>query len=166
MMVKSSLRSIGLGLAGVFAILVAGCTAPVVPEAPPSPPGPPSCTPAAQADGLTGNWLAVRSQKGVAGELRTLFALQADGTMAYTEQLKRSGKPSQGLSEAGCWEHSSGVLTIQTHESNGYPVDINDPIYTNQYTIVSADDKLLRLKSPDGATITAKRMSPGYRLPF
>ncbi|MGB6105892.1 MAG: hypothetical protein WBF88_18785, partial [Pusillimonas sp.] len=95
-----------------------------------------------------------------------LFTLHADGAMAYTEQLKRGKNPSQGLSETGCWEHSQQTLTMRTLQSNGAPVSLDDPIYTNRYTIVSATDKALSLKDTDGTTITARRMSPGYRLPF
>jgi hypothetical protein len=108
----------------------------------------------------------VRKQKGVAGELRTLFTLHADGVMSYTEQLKRGKNPSQGLEETGCWQRKEQTLTLQTLESNGAPVDVSDPIYTNRYTIVSASGNVLALKAPDGTTIRAKRMSPGYRLPF
>jgi hypothetical protein len=120
---------------------------------------------AAPGEPLTGNWLSVRTQKGVLGELRTLFTLQADGTMAYTEQLKRPKKPSQGLDETGCWQRDGQVLIIETRHSNGVPVDATDPIYTNRYTIVSSNARLLTLKGQDGV-IKAKRMSPGYRLPF
>lgn len=155
-------RTIYMGLA--VAALVAGCAAPSAPPAPKA--EVPSCRAAAGGDALVGNWLIVRKQKGVAGELRTLFTLHADGTMAYTEQLKRNNKPSQGLSETGCWEHQQQTLTMRTLHSNGALVNLEDPIYTNQYTVVSATDKTLSLKDTDGASMTARRMSPGYRLPF
>lgn len=155
-------RTIYMGLA--VAALVAGCAAPSAPPAPKA--EVPSCQPAASGDALVGNWLSVRKQKGVAGELRTLFTLHADGAMTYTEQLKRNNKPSQGLSETGCWEHQQQTLTMRTLHSNGALVNLEDPIYTNQYTIVSATDKTLSLKDTDGALMTARRMSPGYRLPF
>lgn len=147
--------------------VVAGCAVP----APPAEPDPgdqalPACTPAAENNVLLGNWLVVRSQKGVAGELRTLLTLQPDGSMAYTEQLKRPGKPSQGLSETGCWFQEGQVLVMRTQESNGLPVDLDDPIYTNRYPIISADEKMLRLTTPEGVQVTARQMSPGYRLPF
>lgn len=127
---------------------------------------PPACTPVSEAEPLLGNWLAVHSQKGVSGELRTLFTLQADGTMAYTEQLKRKGKPSQGLSETGCWYRDGQDLVLKTQESYGVLVELNDPIYTNRYAVISIEEKLLRLTTPFGVKITARRMSPGYRLPF
>lgn len=126
----------------------------------------PACTPIADAEPLLGNWLAVRTQKGVTGELRTLFTLQADGSMAYTEQLKRPGQPSQGLSETGCWHRDGQVLVMRTYESNGSPVNLDDPIYINRYPVISVDDSMLRLNTPEGVSITARQMSPGYRLPF
>ncbi|NYT84073.1 hypothetical protein [Pollutimonas harenae] len=154
-------RTIYAGL--LVAGLLAGCAAPSEPPAPKA--EAPSCK-AASNDALVGNWLSIRKQKGVAGELRTLFTLHADGTMAYTEQLKRNSKPSQGLSETGCWEHQQQTLTMRTLHSNGVLVNLEDPIYTNQYTIVSATNKVLSLKDTEGASMTARRMSPGYRLPF
>lgn len=148
-------------------LAMAACT-PLEPsvQAPAEPPGPPPCQPAAPDDALVGNWLGVRTQKGVAGELRTLFTLQADGSMTYTEQLKRKGKPSQGLSESGCWHRDDNTLILQTQESNGYPVDLDDPIYTNRYAVVSQDAERLRLQADDGGPFTARRMAAGYRLPF
>jgi hypothetical protein len=95
-----------------------------------------------------------------------LYTLNADGVMAYTEQLKRGKNPSQGLDEGGCWRHDKQTLVLKTLESNGAPVNLDDPIYTNRYTVVSAGANALTLKAADGATITARRMSPGYRLPF
>lgn len=146
---------------------VAGCAAPVPPAEPDSQAQElPACTPVAETETLLGNWLVVRSQKGVAGELRTLFTLQADGSMAYTEQLKRPGQPSQGLSETGCWYREGQELVMRTQESNGLPVDLDDPIYTNRYPIISADEKMLRMTTPEGVNVSAKQMSPGYRLPF
>ena len=149
----------------MVAVLLAGCTAPSAP--PPAPKAEaPSCQAVAGEDALVGNWLSVRKQKGVAGELRTLFTLHADGTMAYTEQVKRGKQPSQGLSETGCWEHAQNTLTLRTLQSNGAAVDPADPIYTNRYRIVSSTAQSLSLKNADGASLSAKRMSPGYRLPF
>lgn len=161
----SSRRCLFSALCAVF---VAGCTVPVSPDvAVDVDPSPPACTPVSDAqDAVLGNWLAVRSQKGVAGELRTLFTLQPDGSMAYTEQLKRPGQPSQGLSETGCWYRDGQDLVLQTQESHGLPVDLADPIYTNRYQVISVDDAMLRLVTPEGVQIHAKPMSPGYRLPF
>lgn len=146
--------------------LLAACTTPAPPPVEVKPKEPPRCVPAAEGESMVGNWLNVRSQKGVAGELRTLFTLNPDGTMAYTEQLKRGKHPSQGLSEAGCWKRDQQTLVLQTLTSNGAPVEFDDPIYTNRYTIVSATGKALDLRDRDGVSIKARRMSPGYRLPF
>jgi hypothetical protein len=152
-------------LTGVIAaVVLTGCTTPPPPPAPK--PVTPTCKAAAADDALLGNWLSVRKQKGVAGELRTLFTLHPDGTMAYTEQLKRGKHPSQGLAEAGCWQRDNQTLTLQTLKSNGEPVDTADPIYTNRYTIVDSGRQSFTLRDADGALIKAKRMSPGYRLPF
>lgn len=153
-------------VAGLAVALVAGCAVPVKTTPPPPVKETPTCEAAASGDALVGNWLSVHRQKGVAGELRTLFTLHPDGAMAYTEQLKRGKNPSQGIDEAGCWKRGQQTLVLQTLLSNGAPVETGDPIYTNRYTIVSASGQSLTLKSPDGATIKAKRMSPGYRLPF
>lgn len=147
--------------------LMAACAVPAPPVQPDSQDQAlPACTPVSETDALLGNWLVVRSQKGVAGELRTLFTLQADGSMAYTEQLKRPGQPSQGLSETGCWYREGQVLVIRTQESAGLPVDLDDPIYTNRYPIISVNEKMLRLTTPEGVKVSARQMSPGYRLPF
>lgn len=156
-------RAIASLVAG--AAVLAGCTAPSVPPPTASKPVLEPCVAAAAGEPLAGNWLSVRTQKGVLGELRTLFTLHADGTMAYTEQLKRPKKPSQGLDETGCWKRDGQVLVIETRHSNGVPVDASDPIYTNRYTVVSSNARLLTLQGQDGV-IKAKRMSPGYRLPF
>lgn len=124
------------------------------------------CEPAAADDALIGNWLNKRTQKGVAGELRTLFTLQADGRMLYTEQLKRPRQPSQGLSESGCWWRENDQLILKTLESNGLPVDDTDPIYTNAYIISHHNTDKLKLKSNEGVSYDTERTSPGYRLPF
>ncbi|UYO94290.1 hypothetical protein [Pollutimonas sp. M17] len=146
------------------AVLLAACAAPSKPPPPEEPQ--PACQAAAQGDVLIGNWLSVRKEKGVAGELRTLFTLHPDGTMAYTEQLKRGSKPSQGLSETGCWTHSGQSLVLLTLQSNGAPVDTKDPIYTNRYVVSSLGGKSLSMRHADGTPIKARLMSPGYRLPF
>lgn len=157
-------RTLVVGLAA--AVFMAGCAAPVSAPPPPPPKTAPACQAAASGDVLVGNWLSVRKQKGVAGELRTLFTLHSDGRMAYTEQLKRGKNPSQGLDETGCWRHEGQALVLQTLLSNGAPVDLDDPIYTNRYTVVSAGGNALTLQGSDRAVFKAKRMSPGYRLPF
>ncbi len=108
------LRQRTILIAAATTVFVAGCAAPV--SAPPKPPVKPQvkCQAAATGEALTGNWLSVRKQKGVAGELRTLFTLHADGVMSYTEQLKRGKNPSQGLEETGCWQRKQQTLTLQT----------------------------------------------------
>lgn len=165
-MSRTILRTRWLLLTTASVVLVAGCAVQTSAPKDKQAQAPVACTPVSEAESLLGNWLAVRSQKGVVGELRTLFTLQADGTMAYTEQLKRKGKPSQGLSETGCWYRQGQDLVLQTQESNGVLVELNDPIYTNRYAVISAKPDMLRLTTPEGVKITARRMSPGYRLPF
>lgn len=145
-------------------MLLAGCAA----KAPPAP------APRAQAmqcpavpagDALSGTWLSVGREKGIAGELRTLFELRPDGTMAYAEQLLRGRQPPQGLSESGCWHREGQALVLRTTQSNGVAVDLHDPIYINRYTIVSESQAALALKGSDGL-LRMRRMPPGYRLPF
>src|SRR3546814_18275164 len=109
----------------IAAALLAACAAPSK-QPPPAEKPQISCQAAAPGDALVGNWLSVRKEKGVVGELRTLFTLHPDGTMAYTEQLKRGNKPSQGLSETGCWKREGQALVLQTMQSNGMPIDNND----------------------------------------
>ncbi|MCQ9615425.1 hypothetical protein L1889_00725 [Paenalcaligenes niemegkensis] len=125
-----------------------------------------ACEPAAPDDQLVGNWLSKRQEKGVAGELRTLFTLQATGQMAYTEQLKRPRQPSQGLMETGCWWREGDVLVLETRESNGLEVDTLDPLFTNRFTVKRQQGEKLTLSSPSGADYNLTRTSPGYRLPF
>ena len=157
---------IHVGAAGAALLALAAC-APIKPAPAPAaePPARPSCTAAAAGDPLVGNWLSVRSQKGVAGALRTLYTLNADGTMHYVEQIKRPRAPSQGLYESGCWSHDGQTLTLRTLESNGSPVTLDDPIYTNHYRVVRVTAAELQISGPGGAA-KARRMSPGYRLPF
>ncbi|MFA5662940.1 hypothetical protein [Castellaniella sp.] len=125
-----------------------------------------ACTPAAAADPLIGNWLSVSAQAGVAGALRTLYTLNADGSMAYVEQVKRPRQPSQGLYETGCWVHQGQTLILRTQESNGLPVNLDDPIYVNQFQVIRVQPDALHLQGPQAQAIQARRMSPGYRLPF
>lgn len=112
-----------------------------------------------------GNWLSVSSERGVAGALRTLYTLHTDGTMDYVEQIKRPRTPSQGLHETGCWSHEGQTLVLRTLQSNSVPVNLNDPIYTNRYQVRQVTANELRLSGSNGA-VRARRMSPGYRLPF
>jgi len=155
-------RAAGLAAGAAAALLVAGCTtAPV----PPPTAGQTSCAAPQAGDALAGSWLSVLKQKGVAGELHVLFELRPDGGMGYSEQLKRGRQPPRLLSETGCWQSDGRVLTLRTLTSNGEPVEIADPIYTNQYTIVAQTGKALSLRGPDGA-LQARLMPPGYKLPF
>ncbi len=151
-------------------VLLSACAvkppAPAPKPAEPAKPVHPACQPAAANDALVGNWLSKHRQKGVVGELRTLFTLQPDGTMAYTEQVKRPNKPSQGLSESGCWSRQNNALVLDTQESNGVITEPGDPIYQNSYAIVSVTARTLVLRGQDGATYRLTKMSPGYRLPF
>lgn len=155
-------------VAGLFtAALAAGCAVPPQKAEVQAPVAQaPTCTAASANDPAIGNWLSIRREKGVTGELRSLFTLNADGTMAYTEQLKRGKQPSQGLAEAGCWHHTNNTLVLRTLESNGAPVNLDDPIYTNTYAMTGVNGDRLTLKASDGTRINARRMSPGYRLPF
>lgn len=162
------MRFIRLSITAASAVVLGvltGC-APIQPTVtPPVAAAVPACTPAATGDALVGNWLSVATQKGVAGAVRTLYTLRPDGTMTYVEQVKRPRAPSQGLEESGCWSRDSDALTLRTLESNGESVNLDDPIYTNRYRIVRADATELRLQGAQGS-VRAKRMSPGYRLPF
>lgn len=145
------------------ALVLAGCAAP-------PPPAPPKdetrCTAAVPGDALVGSWLSVRRQSGVAGELRTHIVLNADGTMHYGEQLSRPGKAPQGLAETGCWQREGRTLVLRTLDSNGSPVDLDDPIYVNRYPLARETAERLSLQAPDGARLEARRMPPDYRLPL
>lgn len=169
-MIRSRFPSAGAVFKGATALglsaLLMACAS-REPSAPPAtaPEAPPACTPADPGDPLIGNWLSVSARQGVAGSLRTLFTLNADGSMSYVEQIKRPRTPSQGLQESGCWVHEGGTLTVRTLESNGLPVNLDDPIYTNRYQVQRAQADQLELRGPSGR-VRAKRMSPGYRLPF
>lgn len=125
-----------------------------------------ACKPAQADDQLVGNWLSKRQEKGVAGELRTLFTLQQSGQMAYTEQLKRARQPSQGLSETGCWWREGNTLVLETRESNGVEVDTADPIFTNRFSVTRLEAERLVLSSSSGSRYVLTRTSQGYRLPF
>ncbi|HLU78610.1 MAG TPA: hypothetical protein VKZ52_03485 [Burkholderiaceae bacterium] len=150
------------GVAGV--VLLAGCAA----QRPAPPPAAEviRCIPAAAGDALVGSWLSVHRQKGVAGELHTHIVLNADGTMRYGEQLRRPRNPPQGLEESGCWQRDGNSVQMRTLESNGSPVDTDDPIYLNRYSITREGGDRMRLKSPEGVDLDFKRMPPDYRLPW
>lgn len=159
-------RRIGVGVTLCLGVVwLAGCTTPVSAPKETATAAPPSCQAAHSGEALVGNWLSVSSQKGVAGTLRTLYTLNADGTMVYVEQIKRPGKPSQGLHESGCWRRDGSQLVLQTLLSNGSPVDTSDPIYVNRFRVQQAGATELSMHGDSGA-VRARRMSPGYRLPF
>lgn len=165
----TSVSTLGrLILGGGMGLLLAACA---VTEQAPAPEEPvraaaPDCVPAAEREPLVGNWLNKRQEKGVTGELRTLFTLKADGSMLFTEQLKRPRQPSQGINEAGCWYREGDELVLHTYTSNGAPVDPEDPIYLNRYRILSVSQEQLDLRSAQGTELRTQRSSPGYRLPF
>lgn len=155
-----SVRALFCGL--TLAILLAGCASSPKPAKPKPVSG--VCQAAAAGDPFIGTWLSVRKHKGVAGELHVQFALRADGTMAYSEQLKRGKRPPQELNETGCWSRDQHTLALKTTKSNGVPVELDDPIYTNKYTIRSQDGRLLSLLGSDGE-FKARRMPDSYRMP-
>ncbi|CFW37295.1 putative lipoprotein [Bordetella pertussis] len=53
-------------------------------------------------------------------------------------------------------------------QSNGEPVDASDPIYQNRYRVEKVDSGKLTLRElkRNGQAVTARRMQPGYRLPY
>lgn len=155
-------RALFPGLA--LTILLAGCASAPKPVKPKPMAVSGACQAAAVSDPFVGTWLSVRKHKGVAGELHVLFALRADGTMAYSEQLKRGKRPPQELNETGCWSRDQHTLALKTTKSNGVPVELDDPIYTNKYTIRSQDGKLVSLLGSDGE-FKARRMPDSYRMP-
>lgn len=125
----------------------------------------PRCQPAAAGHPLIGNWLGTRKASGMTGELKVWLQLKADGTMVYSEQLQRRRKPPQSLSEDGCWRVEAQTLVLQTLNSNGVPVELDDPIYTNRYSVVSQNQRNLRLRGSEGE-FNVGRMPDTYRLPF
>lgn len=153
----------GLAAAMTSLLVLGACVAPRSVQQPVEEDG---CRVAAAGDGMVGSWLSVRKQSGVAGELRTHFVLNADGTMRYEEQLARSGRAPQGLAETGCWWRDGESLVLRTMESNGSPVDREDPIYLNRYRVSRMAADRLVLQASDGTRLDAKRMPPDYRLPW
>jgi hypothetical protein len=153
--------------ASALLALLAGCAARHA--APPAPAGRAEtaiqCRAAPQGDGLIGTWLSVGRQKGISGQMRTLFVLRPDGSMAYAEQLLRGKRPPQGLDESGCWHREGQALVLRTTQSNGVAVDLHDPIYVNRYVVVAQSGTALTLRGRDGV-LKARRMPPGYRLPY
>jgi len=151
-----------LAMAGLVALL-AGCAGVQQPRQPVEPAGT-QCKAATPGDALVGNWLGVRKQPGVAGELHNYFALKADGTMNYAEQLRRPGKAPQGLAETGCWHRDGKTMVLRTVESNGSPVDLGDPIYINRYELTRESGDRMSMTTPDGAKLDVRRMPPDYRV--
>ena len=160
-MVRFQMRLTGVV---VFAGVLGACAP--VPEKKPEPPAPkPVCQPAASGSPLVGNWLGSRKASGMTGELKVWLQLKADGTMVYSEQLQRKRKPPQSLSEDGCWRAEGQMLVLQTLNSNGVPVELDDPIYTNRYSVQSQTTRNLRLRGSEGE-LSVGRMPDNYRLPF
>lgn len=156
-------RSYFLCASLLVAFVLAACS---TPRPDPVREDPTKCRASAADEPLVGSWLSVRRQSGVAGELRTHIVLRADGTMSYTEQLSRPGKLPQGLSETGCWHRDGQAVVLRTVESNGSPVDLDDPIYVNRYVVTQESGNRVRLQSSDGVRLDARRMPPDYRLPW
>src|SRR5690606_21719473 len=155
------------------ALILAGCAARKTgqapsPAAPAAAPPQVACTPAEPGSRMVGTWQSNTRPRGVSGEFSALYTLAADGTMTYTTQLKIGKRIRPGLREAGCWQLAEGVLTLQTTRSNGEAVDTADPIYQNRYRVEKADDKRLTLRElrAGGQVVTARRMPPGYHLPY
>lgn len=155
-------RAVSYGVAMAALLFLAGCATSST-ESSKAPEDPRTCAVAPANEPLVGNWLSVRKQTGVAGELHTLFSLNADGTMGYVVQLKRARKPSQGLSESGCWSREGNELVLHTLKSNGEDVDPRDPIYVNRYVIVSQQASGVVLQH-QGVRTQARRMPADYRL--
>src|SRR3546814_6788854 len=105
------------------ALILAGCAARKTAQAPApavSAAAPPAvvCTPTEPGSRLVGTWQSNTRPRGVAGEFSALIALGADGTMAYTTQLKIGKRIRPGLREAGSWQLAGGVVTLQTTRPN------------------------------------------------
>ena len=167
MVTANTSRDTGLRLQTVVSVIaagvvLAGCA--VAPQKPAKEQGT-SCKAVSANDPFIGNWLAVRRYQGVPGELHMLISLKADGTMAYTEQLKRGKSLPRQLNETGCWSRNNSTLTLRTTQSNGVPVELDDPIYANQFEIRSQAGKTLTLVGPQGE-IKAQRMPDDYRFPI
>jgi len=145
-------------------VALAGCAGAPSQRAPAAPDT--ACSAAPADESLVGSWLSVRRESGVTGELRTLISLRADGTMSYAEQLSRPRRGPQGLAETGCWRREGTTLVLRTVESNGSPVDLDDPIYVNRYQVISEAGGRITLRTPEGVRLEARRMPPDYRLPL
>ena len=151
------------GLLVAVAVLVAGCAGAPKPE-PRQADEPAACPAASEGDAWVGNWLGVNQHKGVAGELHVQITLHQDGTMAYTEQLKRTGKSPQSLNEIGCWHREGDTLVLRTTHSNAVAVEQGDPIYTNEYETQTQAGRLV-LQGPEGP-LSFRKMPDDYRLPL
>ena len=168
---KSVWRYRGVVVAGSV-LALAGCVTPKAPveqvSVAPEAPRPIVCAPAEPGSQLVGTWQSNTRPRGVADVFSALIVLAADGSMAYDTQLKVGKRIRPGLREAGCWQTANGVITLQTIKSNGELIDIDDPIYQNRYQIEKTEPTRLTLRElrSGGQSITARRMQPGYRLPY
>ena len=88
--------------------------------------------------------------------------------MAYETLLKIGRKTRPALRETGCWTVADGIYTMRTTKSAGELVDANDPIYLNRYRVEKVEKTKLTLRElkTGGQVVTARRMPPGYRLPY
>ncbi|WJJ92832.1 hypothetical protein [Neopusillimonas aromaticivorans] len=94
-----------------------------------------------------------------------MVAVASERENGLLRAIAASWQAPQLLSEDGCWRVEGDVLVLQTLNSNGSPVEADDPIYTNHYQVVSQTGRQLRLRGPEGA-FTVGRMPDNYRLPF
>ncbi|OZI40774.1 hypothetical protein CEG14_03165 [Bordetella genomosp. 1] len=163
-------RAAGMGL--IVGVALAGCAVKKPAEnagaAEPAPPKKVVCTPASANSPMVGTWYSVSRPRGFAGDFQSLTVLSADGTMSYETQLKVGKRTRPALRETGCWTHDNGIYTLQTTQSNGEPVDADDPIYRTAYKVESVDRTKLTLREmkSNGQVVTARRMQPGYRMPY
>src|SRR5690625_1754815 len=156
-------RLCALGFVALTSVLLVACVAP--PQTTPSDDSKKRECVAAQADSpFIGNWLSVRKQAGVVGELHTQIILHVDGRMAYTEQLRRSDRLPQMLVETGCWQAENNALIMQTVQSISVDVELDDPIYRNRYDVIKLGDKRLELDGPEGR-LSLRQTADDYRLP-
>jgi hypothetical protein len=156
-----------------IAVLVAGCAIKKpVPKVLPQPPRAQEpqgmvCTPVQPNNPLIGTWYSLSTPRGVSGQLQTLTTLAANGTTKYETQLRIGRRVRPALRETGCWTFKDNVYTVQTVRSNGELVDTGDPIYRNSFRVERVDGVKLTFRDthPGGQTMSARKVSPSFRLP-